>query len=470
MRKRMLNERRAQEEKYSRINRLKILNQWRKLMRLVKVEDLRKEIEVISQHHERQVDRKDAIIQVLDRDLEESEEQYQMALRAHLLVVDRLIDLHNARLSGIEFEFEKDLQILVDEFGAERTEINASHARHKKEMLDIMASMEAEFNEEESDARQEFESNREEIKNKNSEEYNVLRFTLEGLIEELEKHFDSAHNNYMATTEQRTQDFKQLTIKDQESAKTIETQMRRLQRTQDSLAHWKTKLASNQRECEERNRSLKEEKNMISRHFQELKGRMNKFRDVEARRLQELTLHSQKSIKTLKERLGRAERILKLGELTRQLETEREKVLPFYESSVEDEEKAATDAADMRKSLQSSATGKDGQTVEEWDYLNSFFKRYNKVLLDVTAIERERDRLGGENGDLRSILKQYLDGISVNEEVINAPNPLLVVNHRTNVVANPGRTQPVATTVIEGAHASRVMSGSLAFGLQGASL
>jgi hypothetical protein len=29
MRKRMLNERRAQEEKYSRINRLKILNQWR---------------------------------------------------------------------------------------------------------------------------------------------------------------------------------------------------------------------------------------------------------------------------------------------------------------------------------------------------------------------------------------------------------------------------------------------------------
>jgi len=64
MRKRMLNERRAQEEKYSRINRLKILNQWRKLMRLVKVEDLRKEIEIISQNHEREVDRKDAIIQV----------------------------------------------------------------------------------------------------------------------------------------------------------------------------------------------------------------------------------------------------------------------------------------------------------------------------------------------------------------------------------------------------------------------
>lgn len=33
-------------------------------MRLAKVEDLRKDIEILSQNHEREVDRKDAIIQV----------------------------------------------------------------------------------------------------------------------------------------------------------------------------------------------------------------------------------------------------------------------------------------------------------------------------------------------------------------------------------------------------------------------
>ena len=467
MRKRMLKERQAQEEKYSRVNRLKIMNQWRKLMRLVKVEDLRKEIEIISQNHEREVDRKDAIIQMLDRDLEDSEEQYQMALRSHLLIVDRLIDLHNAKIKGVEFEFEREMQELVEEFGAEAREIMGMHAKHKKEMLDIMALMEAEFNEQEQEARQEFESAREEIKNKNSEEYNVLRFTLEGLIEELERHFDAAHANYMATTEQRTQDFKHLTIKDQQSAKTIEMQMRKLQRLQDSLAHWKTKLASNGRECEERNRSLREEKDAISRHFQELKSRMNKFRESEGRRLQELVINSQAAIKSLQGKLERAERILKLAELARKLETEREKVLPFYESSVEEEEKAAADAADIRKSLQTSATGKDGQVVEEWDYLNNFFKRYNKVLLDETAIERERDRLQRENTDLRSILKQYLDGISVNEDVINAPNPLLVVNHKTNIVMPSGGRGPVATTVIEARNVSSIPQ--LLGGRQGAS-
>ena len=43
-------------------------------------------------------------------------------------------------------------------------------------------------------------------------------------------------------------------------------------------------------------------------------------------------------------RLEKAERIIKLAELTRKFETEREKVLPFYESSVEEEAKEGRDA------------------------------------------------------------------------------------------------------------------------------
>ncbi|CAM9531550.1 unnamed protein product, partial [Discosporangium mesarthrocarpum] len=38
---------------------------------LPQVSSLRKDIEILSQNHERDVDRKDAIIQMLDRDLEE---------------------------------------------------------------------------------------------------------------------------------------------------------------------------------------------------------------------------------------------------------------------------------------------------------------------------------------------------------------------------------------------------------------
>jgi hypothetical protein len=40
-----------------------------------------------------------------------------------------------------------------------------------------------------------------------------------------------------------------------------------------------------------------------------------------------------------------------------------------------------------------------------------FFKRYNKVVLDVAAVNKERSRLEKENADLRQLLKTFLDGI-----------------------------------------------------------
>jgi hypothetical protein len=44
-------------------------------------------------------------------------------------------------------------------------------------------------------------------------------------------------------------------------------------------------------------------------------------------------------------------------------------------------------------SLSSWGSGEDGGSIEEYEYLNRFFQRYNKVFLDQQAIERERGRL-----------------------------------------------------------------------------
>ncbi len=51
-------------------------------------------------------------MQMLDRDLEEAEEQYGMAVRAHMLVVESLMDLQYQRMKALEAEFAQDLKAL----------------------------------------------------------------------------------------------------------------------------------------------------------------------------------------------------------------------------------------------------------------------------------------------------------------------------------------------------------------------
>ena len=110
-------------------------------------------------------------------------------------------------------------------------------------------------------------------------------------------------------------------------------------------------MSNNAKDYEERNKALKEEKDAIQTQFQSLKKKMNNFREQERERLTELTILSNNTIKTLKGKVEKAEMIIKLAEMNRKLETEEEKVLPFYQES---------------------------EHLEVWNFCDSFYHRLTK--------------------------------------------------------------------------------------------
>ena len=146
-----LRRRMEDETRNSRMNSLKIVNQWRKIMRLAKAEALKKDIEILSQNHERDVDRKDAILQMLDRDLEEAEDQYQMALRTHLVNVDSLIKLHDSRLYALERSFQSELKTLQSDFHTEKDALTAKFRQEKKDLTAIIDAIDSEEDERENE-------------------------------------------------------------------------------------------------------------------------------------------------------------------------------------------------------------------------------------------------------------------------------------------------------------------------------
>lgn len=92
--------------------------------------------------------------------------------------------------------------------------------------------------------------------------------------------------------------------------------------------------------------------------------------------------------------------------------------------------------------------------------MDNFWKRYNKVKLEQLSLQQRRSQLLDINGKMREMLKRYLDGISVSDEVLSQLNPLFIVNYRSNLpqplskpTTQPGNKKSQPTyNVIEAAH------------------
>jgi tRNA U34 5-carboxymethylaminomethyl modifying enzyme MnmG/GidA len=108
------------EEHNSKLNDLKIQDQWRQAMRSQKMQELLQSIEVLKAVHKRQVDRKNAILTALDKDVGESEEQHRNAMQAHFMNVDNLIQMQTDRISDLEKDFNRQVKELQNEFQVEK--------------------------------------------------------------------------------------------------------------------------------------------------------------------------------------------------------------------------------------------------------------------------------------------------------------------------------------------------------------
>lgn len=85
------------------------------------------------------------------RDLEEAEDQYQMALRTHLANVDNLIKLHDGRLYVLEKTFQQEVKKLQEDFQMEKETMLNQFKREKKILSTVIEAVEKEEEERENE-------------------------------------------------------------------------------------------------------------------------------------------------------------------------------------------------------------------------------------------------------------------------------------------------------------------------------
>ncbi|NXP42751.1 DRC2 protein, partial [Leiothrix lutea] len=106
------------------------------------------------------------------------------------------------------------------------------------------------------------------------------------------------------------------------------------------------------------------------------------------------------------------QRILRLAEMCRRLETEEEKVLPFYPSSLTEGEQQ-----NARRVLEQPPTEPLALALQDYVGLERFWKRFNKAKLEEKALEQARAALADRNQNLRGLLQQYLAGVAINQKM-----------------------------------------------------
>ncbi|KAG8509124.1 Dynein regulatory complex subunit 2, partial [Galemys pyrenaicus] len=396
----------AKEEQNSALNLNKINTQWRTVLREVKTRELHKDIEILSQTFERVVDCKDNVIK-------------------------------RCRLSLLEENYSMELEALTKEFETERKTIIDQHEKEIHYLQDVFMAMEQNYIDSEYESKLEFQSMWDDLKNKNLEEKHFLRLQLENIVEDLWRRFQDALKNYTDATEDRKVAFEALKVKDEKSSKEIEAQMKKIQKLQESIVTLKGKLMMHSRDSEDQNQYIRNDKEVVLVQLRKLKAQRTQVRAISQENLVKLTLESNATLKALKKIVDKGEKILKLAEICRKFETEEEKVLPFYSSTLTPEEQE-----ELEEINPDGLTEELAKVIVDYKGMENFWKRYNKVRLEQLSLQHRRGQLLEINRKLREMLKQYLDGISVSDEVLNQLNPLFIVNHQSNL------PQPLPTAII----------------------
>ena len=274
-----------EEHKFVNFNKRKLMTYWRKIMRMAKTEDLRNEIEILSQQYQRELDTKEAYIQLLDKNLDEAEDQFQMALNSHLMHIESLASVQDARIRGLQDEFRRDLEILDYEYQKEWTDMDKTHNDQIKELEDTIETVREEQRRVQEETRQEEQAFREEVKNWNLEEESSMKTTL-----------DTKQGNTFTELEQMSQkctaDLETRKSKHDQEYKETGKVLARIRELEKKIASKKAKIdrqklktLQHRKESAARNAALRKEKDNISKNYQELKANLTRFRDEEQRRL-----------------------------------------------------------------------------------------------------------------------------------------------------------------------------------------
>uniref|UniRef100_UPI0037E9419F dynein regulatory complex subunit 2 n=1 Tax=Semicossyphus pulcher TaxID=241346 RepID=UPI0037E9419F len=416
------------EERNTAVNLLKLNDGWRSILRQTRAAELRKDVTVLTQTFERQLDALDSVIKNLEHDLQEAERQSAQVQRVHLQQVERLWAQQDKRLTFVQQQWESGLQQLSSRFNSDRKQM-LDHSEQQR--ADLEAAV---FNVEEQHRNVVREIHR--LYRAGMESYDssidLRKATLvmansPKLKEEALKLQEAEQ---LCSKEKR--DLHTLLQENQQLVQTTQTDMKKVKLLQDSVVTLRRRLTSSKTEHQSVEQHLTAARDQVNRSTHKLRDQLIQAQTATRKQLIDLTVQSDNAAKRLQAVIAKGETVIRAAEMSRKLESE---VLP-------------TLPAEGHRQEAAPETQETAQPVPE---LHQVTRSINAAMLQREALKRHREDLIRENQQLRLLLRQHLDAMTVSHQHLDQRHALLTV-YRAPTTTDPPNTSR-RHTVIEAVHA-----------------
>ncbi|KAM7376453.1 hypothetical protein PAMP_006186 [Pampus punctatissimus] len=423
------------EEKNTTVNLLKLNEGWRVILRQTRAAELRKDVTVLSQTFERQLDGLQSIIKTLERDLQEAERQSARVRRIHLEQVERLWAQQDKRMLFVQQQWERSLQNLCSTYSSERKHMSTHTQQQRANLEDAAFTVEQKHKEVLIEIHRLYGESMASYKNAFQERTSALLLHNKLKLQEITSQNKEALELYAV----KAKNLEEQISRNQTFIRTLNTDRKNLKRLQDFIFNVREKLDSSRTENESVTQDLTAAKNEVNRKTHKLRDQLTQAHTAARKQLTDLTVLSAAASKKLQTVIAKGERVLRVAEMCHKLESEQENV---FTSSTTDEVSQEMTAAKMEE------VAKETPTFPE---LQQVMQRCNVALLQRQALKKNREYLSRENQQLRLQLRQHLDAMTVSDNALDGCHTLLSVYRAptTTVATDNDRRY----TVIEAVHA-----------------
>ena len=173
------------EEKSVILNKAKLTDQWRTILRKAKTVDLKRDVMTLKDAFERALDKKKKYITGLLKELDEAEEQYSMAFRAQMENIDKMMTIHKSRLDDHQNQFSLERDRLMEESSNDKEDMTSKQKESEDYLNDVQIALDQNHSEAEGSLRTQFQSRKDEIRNRNLEELTTLKNAMEETMDGL---------------------------------------------------------------------------------------------------------------------------------------------------------------------------------------------------------------------------------------------------------------------------------------------